>query len=132
MSISKTEIRAHGKNARAWIDAVLDVYELTASDEVTAREIMRQIDQLDQIAEALQAEPLTITNRFGELVTHPLRVEARLLSQTTAKLIGSLRLPDVDAEDTDAKKPAKQPRRVQPRSVYQVTPFDAVARKVGS
>ncbi|PKZ64361.1 hypothetical protein CYJ73_17335 [Gordonia terrae] len=136
MTITKTEMRGWSKNARSWIESVLDVYELTASEKILAREVCRGIDRLDQIADALRGQSLTVENRFGETVTNPLVVEQRLLSQSVAKLSGSLRLPEIDAEDTAGKVSGrtggKQPKRVQMRNMYGPSVGrDPVARKLG-
>ncbi len=140
MSLTKTEIRQYGRNARTWAEAVVDEFTLTPSEALIAREVCRGIDRLDELADVLQGLPLTVVNRFGETVTHPLVVEQRLLAQSVARLIGSLRLPEPAADDTTTDKSTartggKQPRRVQvrgPYGTYGPGARDAVSRLVGA
>ncbi|WP_431840485.1 hypothetical protein [Gordonia hongkongensis] len=137
MAITKSEIRGWSKNARTWIEAVLGTYELTASEELIARDVCRAVTRLDAIDAELQDAALTVENRFGEVVSHPLVVEQRLLAQSTAKLVGSLRLPEIEAEDTAGKVSGRtggrQPKRVQVRSIYGPSAGrDVVARMVGA
>lgn len=120
MNISKAEQRTWSQSARSWWTQTNDTYELTPSEIVIAREVCRGMTRLDAINEELQGAPLTVTNRFGESVTAPLVTEQRLLSQSTAKLIGTLRLPEVESQEQHnvTERTGTQQRRTQVRGQY--------------
>ncbi len=114
MDISLRELKTYSLHARHWWDAVSKEYELTPTEIVIAREILRGITRLDKINADMADEPTTVKNRVGESVVHPLLTESRMLSQSVTKLMGTLHLPN--AADDDAKKPAQQ-KRSKVRSV---------------
>ncbi|MBE7193334.1 MAG: hypothetical protein INR66_12725 [Gordonia polyisoprenivorans] len=125
MKITAAEQRTWTKGAREWWSSVEGEFDLTASEIVTAREIGRGLSRLDRLWEHLAAaDTLTTENRFGETVVDPLAVEARLLAQTVARLIGSLRLPEVESDwDTDESSQVRErtpQRRTQARGFYAV------------
>ena len=84
-----------------------------------AREVCRGMTRLDAINDELQGASLTVTNRFGESVTAPLVTEQRMLSQSVAKLIGTLRLPEVESQERNVtERTGTTQRRTQVRGQY--------------
>ena len=83
-------LRTTGK--RLWC-SIADEYELDTHEEALLLQASRTVDRLDEIADALTAAPLTLTNSKGDVVTHPLLAEQRLQSITLSRLLASLRLP---------------------------------------
>ena len=98
-------------NAKRWWKSTHADYTLTASELILAREVCRQITRLDTLNSKLENAPLTQTNRFGEEVPNPLLVEARQISGSLAKLIGSLRLPEIDVDEQGKTVMGKTPQK---------------------
>ena len=116
MKITAAERKTWSKKAKEYARELEEAFDLTASEIVTLIEVCRAISRLDAINDALQDGELTAVDRYGVPVTHPLIVEARLTSANLARLIGSLRVPEIveDAETGQAsvKKGTRGPRRV--------------------
>ncbi|MFL1446177.1 hypothetical protein [Nocardiopsis protaetiae] len=74
-------------------------YDLDSHEELLLVQAVRCVDRLDEMAEALADAPLTVANRYGDEVPHPLLVESRQQSLVLARLLASLRLPSGDEED---------------------------------
>lgn len=100
-----TGLKKEGR--RLW-RSVTDAFDLAVHEEQLLAEACRQADRLAELDRAIRQSPLTIENAKGDLVTHPLRVEARMLAAQFARTLASLRMPDVD-EDADAA--AQRPQR---------------------
>lgn len=106
-------------NAKQWWKSTHADYTLTASELVLAREVCRQVTRLDTLNKKLENAPLTQANRFGEDVPNPLLVEARQISGSLAKLIGSLRLPEITVDDQGQATTGKTPqKRTGARGTY--------------
>lgn len=116
MKITQAERKTWSPKARQFVAELEDTFELTPGEVVTLIETARGITRLDAIHAALQGGELTVQDRFGAQVSHPLVVEARLTSAVVAKLIGSLRVPEIEADEATGaattKKGTKTPRRV--------------------
>lgn len=111
--------KAWSTNAKKWWKSTHADYTLTASELVLAREVCRQITRLDILNAKLADAPLTQTSRFGEEVPNPLLVEARQISGSLAKLIGSLRLPEIDVDEQGKTVMGKTPqKRTGARGTY--------------
>jgi hypothetical protein len=82
---------------RLW-RSVVEEYELDEHERVLLVQACRTVDRLDDIAEALVGQPLTVDNFRGDPVAHPLLNEQRQQSQTLARLLASLRMPSGDQE----------------------------------
>ena len=83
---------------KLWLSVVND-FGLDPHEELLLIQAVRCADRLDEMAVALDGAPLTVANRHGDQVSHPLLVESRQQSALLAKLLASLRLPSGD-EDT--------------------------------
>ncbi|MGW6035716.1 hypothetical protein ACWFOS_18880 [Gordonia terrae] len=119
MSIRRAERQAWSDRARDYVKAIERDYELTESEQVVMVELARAITRSDEITEALRTESLSVTNRFGEVVAHPYVVELRQLGGLIAKLIGALRLPDIESDGRGGRQAGKTPqKRSQPRGTY--------------
>lgn len=90
---------------RLW-RSVADDYELDAHEGALLLQAARTVDRLDEIAEALAAAPLTVTNFKGDPIAHPLLVEQRLQSITLSRLLASLRLPSGEEEGRPQRRGA--------------------------
>lgn len=90
-----------------WLD-VTARFELTQTELVTLREVVRTVDNLDRLAAVVEHDGPMVGG--GERV-HPALVETRQLRLVLARLVAALRLPD---EDTDERPQ----RRGSPRGVY--------------
>jgi len=97
---------------RLW-RSVVSVYELDEHEALVLLQACRTADVLDRLAGEVTAAPSTITNRFGELVAHPLLGESRQQAITLARLLAALRLPDAEAG-------ASRPQRRRVRGAYGV------------
>ncbi len=82
---------------RLW-KSVTQEYELDEHERVLLLLACRTTDRLDDIAEALAGQPLTVDNFRGDPVAHPLLNEQRQQSLTLARLLASLRRPSGDEE----------------------------------
>ncbi|MGH4020340.1 MAG: hypothetical protein ACRDT0_14120 [Pseudonocardiaceae bacterium] len=82
---------------RLWRATVAD-YELPEHELLILKEAVRTADLLERLEEAISTGELTVTNRFGEIVSHPAIVEARQQRQRLASLLASLRLPDDEGD----------------------------------
>ncbi|WP_150116421.1 hypothetical protein [Williamsia herbipolensis] len=117
MKITQAERRSWSTRARQFAGELEGQFDLTAGEVVTLVEVCRGITRLDALHEALQDGSLTVEDRFGATVTHPLMVEARLTSATVAKLIGALRVPEIETDATTGEVTAgkRAVRRVHTR-----------------
>lgn len=82
---------------RLWRSILTD-YDLEEHETALLVLACRTVDRLDDIAEALVGEPLTVSNFRGDPVAHPLLNEQRQQSLTLARLLASLRIPFGDNE----------------------------------
>ncbi|WP_269303393.1 hypothetical protein [Aeromicrobium sp. HA] len=108
-----TGLKREGR--RLW-RSVTDAFDLAVHEEQLLAEACRQADRLAELDRAIRQAPLTVVNSRGDEVTHPLRVEARMLAAQFARTLASLRMPDVD-EDADAASQRPQ-RRGGARGTY--------------
>ncbi|GAA1449652.1 hypothetical protein [Nocardiopsis tropica] len=97
---------------KLWLSVVTD-FGLDPHEELLLIQAVRCADRLDQMADALDGAPLTVANRHGDQVPHPLLVESRQQSQLLAKLLASLRLPSGEED-------ARPQRRGAARGSYGV------------
>ncbi|WP_378144804.1 terminase [Cnuibacter sp. UC19_7] len=114
-SIYPAELQASGR--RVW-KAVTDIAELEEWEKVTLLEACRTADRLDDLAEAMEGQPLTVTNSKGDEVAHPLMVESRMQSVVYARLVAALRIPDSETGQVPQSRPT--------RGAYGVRPLKAV------
>ncbi len=105
--------KGSGPSGRKLWRSVMGEYELDGHDELVLLQAVRCADLLDDLADAADGEPLTVANRFGELVTNPLLTEQRQQAIVLARLLAALRLPS-DEED------ARRPQRRSARGAYGV------------
>ncbi|PWV49219.1 hypothetical protein [Nocardiopsis sp. L17-MgMaSL7] len=97
---------------KLWASVVTD-FGLDPHEELLLVQAVRCADRLDAMAEALTGASLTVANRHGDQVSHPLLVESRQQSALLAKLLASLRLPSGDED-------ARPQRRGAARGAYGV------------
>jgi hypothetical protein len=102
-----------GPSGRKLWRSVMGEYELDGHDELLLLQAVRCVDLLDDLDDAAADAPLTVANRFGELVTNPLLTEQRQQAIVYARLVAALRLPS-DEED------ARRPQRRSVRGAYGV------------
>ena len=96
-------------NGKALWSAVLDRYELEHQERALLREIVRSVDELDQLADAVSRHGV-VTPRG---VLNPAVSEARQLRVALASLVAALRLP-AGAEADDGEASVRRPRRYPP------------------
>lgn len=89
---------------RLWL-SVLEDFGLDPHEELLLIQAVRCVDRLDAMAAELEGAPLTVTNRHGDQVPHPLMVESRQQSQLLAKLLASMRLP---SGEEDMSRPQRR------------------------
>ncbi len=101
---------------RLWA-SVLAEYDLEEHELALLREMVRTVDMLDDLAEAVHRDGLMVTGPGMQARVHPAAVEARQQKIALARLAAALRLPAGDEDDT--QKGARRPqRRVGARGVY--------------
>ncbi|WP_336208223.1 hypothetical protein [Nonomuraea sp. LPB2021202275-12-8] len=101
---------------RLWA-SVLAEYDLEEHELALLREMVRTVDLLDELDEAVHADGLMVTGPGLQQRVHPAAVEARQQKIALARLAAALRLPA--GEEDDAQKGARRPqRRVGVRGVY--------------
>lgn len=92
---------------RMWNEAtehlVFDAHELSL-----LRVACRTADRMEDIADALNGAPLTVTNFKGDEVANPLLVEQRQQAASLAKTLASLRMPTGFTEDGQLIRPASR------------------------
>lgn len=93
---------------RLWRD-VLGSYELEEHELALLREMVRTVDQLDDLAAIVDAEGTMVPGPALTRRVHPAIVEARQLRLALARLSASLRLPA--GEEGDQPKHLRRPQR---------------------
>jgi hypothetical protein len=112
------DTRASGK--RLW-SSILAEYELEEHELALLREMVRTVDQLDQLQAIIDRDGLLVTGQGLGKKVHPAVVEARQLRIALARLAAALRLPAGDEESGDAKVGTRRPqRRVGVRGPYRL------------
>lgn len=104
----------------------LGKYALAHHELVILHEACRVADRLERLAVESRDAPLTAVDRKGDPIASPLLVEARQQQIVLARLIASLRLPDITegarpqhrggARGVYAAEPPHNPARWVPRS----------------
>ncbi|OZM81146.1 hypothetical protein [Pseudonocardia sp. MH-G8] len=103
------DLRETGR--RLWVET-LGKYGLGHHELVLLHEACRTADRLERLAVEGRDAPLTAVDRKGDPIASPLLVEARQQQIVFARLVASLRLPDL--EDVGARPQ----RRGGARGVY--------------
>lgn len=96
------------QSSRALWSAMLDRYEFEPHEIALLREMVRCIDDLDRLANAVSRRGV-VTPEGG---LNPAFAEARQLRVALAALVGALRLPV--AAEHEGPTPLRQPRRYAP------------------
>jgi hypothetical protein len=110
--------KASGK--RLWT-SILAEYELEEHELALLREMVRTVDQLDDLAAIVAKDGLMAPGPGLAERVHPAVVEARQLRIALARLAAALRLPAGDEESKDAKVGTRRPqRRVGVRGPYRL------------
>lgn len=99
------DLRAAGK--RLWSSVQRDL-DLDEHEIALLRAACRIADRCEAIAEEMVGESQTVTNRHGDLVSHPLIVESRMQAAALAKTLASLRLPTGLASDGEMVRPQRR------------------------
>jgi hypothetical protein len=97
--------KGSGPSGRKLWRHVMGEYELDAPDELQLLQAVRCADLLDDLAAEAAEAPLTVPNRFGEMVANPLITEQRQQAIVLSRLIAALRLP---ADEDDARRPQRR------------------------
>ncbi|PYE19251.1 hypothetical protein DFR67_103162 [Williamsia limnetica] len=119
MTIARQERTSWSKRARDYVKAVEADYVLSHGEEIVIVSLARAITREDALTLAMHGEPLAVANRFGELVNHPHVVELRQVGGLIAKLVGSLRLPEiVEAADGTRTAGRQAQKRTGSRGTY--------------
>jgi len=84
-------LRAPG--ARLWRSVVAE-FDTTESERVQLLQAARVVDLLDELSTVLECEGVTVLDRFGATIPHPVAVELRQQRIVLARLLASLRMPD--------------------------------------
>jgi hypothetical protein len=92
---------------KLWQAVTVD-YELDQHELALLLAAGRTVDRLEDIAEALQAAPLTVENKRGDMIVQPLLVEQRQQSLVLARLVASLRLPSGETEEGELIRPQRR------------------------
>jgi hypothetical protein len=104
---------------RLW-RSILAEYELEEHETALLREMVRTVDQLDQLQAVVERDGPMVAGPGLAKRVHPALVEARQLRITLARLAAALRLPAGD-EEGDAKQGTRRPqRRVGVRGPYRL------------
>ena len=80
-------------NGQKLAESILERWELNAHEAALLAEVVRTVDQLDDLAAVVETDGLIVDGKYGPKV-HPAAVEARQLRITLARLIVALRLPE--------------------------------------
>jgi hypothetical protein len=111
---------AKAAGRRLWRSILRD-YELEEHEAALLRELVRTVDQLDDLAAIVEREGLVVDGPGLTKRVHPAAVEARQLRIALARLAAALRLPA--GADTLPTAGARRPqRRVGVRGVYPLRP----------
>jgi terminase small subunit-like protein len=100
--------RAAGK--RLW-RSILAEYELEEHELALLREMVRTVDQLDQLQAAVDRDGLVVRGQGLAQRVHPAAVEARQARIALARLAAALRLPAGEEGSDDAKVGTRRPQR---------------------
>jgi|GEM_PF-436140 len=95
---------------RLW-RSILREYVLEEHEAALLREMVRTVDALDQLQEAVDSDGLVVAGPGLSQRVHPAAVEARQLRIALARLAAALRLPAGDEESRDAKTGTRRPQR---------------------
>ena len=90
---------------RLWRGVLAD-FDLTGAESEILRECVRVTDMIDRLEQEAAAGPLTITDKRGEAKTAPAIVETRQQRALLARLVASLRLPDLDTGERPQRRGA--------------------------
>jgi hypothetical protein len=96
-TVTATPKGLHAAGTRLWL-SVVDQFDLDEHERALLLSACRTADLLDRLAAEADAD-LTVTNRFGEVVSAPSVVEHRQQSLTLARLLASLRLPSGEMDE---------------------------------
>jgi hypothetical protein len=105
---------------RLW-RSILAEYELEEHETALLREMVRTVDQLDQLQAVVERDGPMVAGPGLAKRVHPALVEARQLRITLARLAAALRLPAGEEDTDDAKQGTRRPqRRVGVRGPYRL------------
>jgi hypothetical protein len=85
-----------GRGSAFWIEMLTEL-EFDTKETALVLEAARVLDRIDQLAEAIEADGLTVKGSMGQTVIHPAVAELRQQQAAFARLIGGVNLPDDDA-----------------------------------
>jgi hypothetical protein len=101
---------------RLW-RSILAVYELEEHEAALLREMVRTVDQLDELAAIVERDGLVVRGPGLTDRVHPAAIEARQLRIALARLAAALRLPAGEESIAGMRRPQ---RRVGVRGPYQL------------
>ncbi|HWK92624.1 MAG TPA: hypothetical protein VNR17_10240 [Luteimicrobium sp.] len=90
--------RGLGKSGRQLWRSVLTAYELRPDELVLLENAAKTADFVAQLDEALKGAPLVVKGSMGQERENPLLSERRQQSAHLARLIGQLKLPDIEPQ----------------------------------
>ena len=74
--------------------SIADEFELSDSEAQLLREACKTLDTLDDLAEAVERDGVTVLGSTGQTVVHPAVTEARQQRLVLHRLVAALQLPD--------------------------------------
>jgi sugar lactone lactonase YvrE len=96
-----------------WAD-ILGRYELESHEAALLVEVVRTVDQLDQLYAIVEREGLVVSGH-GTSKAHPALTAAQQLRITLARVVATLRLPTGDPDELGAPR---RPQRRQARGIH--------------
>jgi hypothetical protein len=81
-----------------WL-SVVEEWDLDVHEKHLLLQACRTTDRLDAMDKELATAPMTVENKRGDTVPHPLLTESRQQSLTLSRLLASIRLPSGDEAD---------------------------------
>ncbi|GGB19511.1 hypothetical protein GCM10011492_06690 [Flexivirga endophytica] len=98
MNAPKRTPNGLNKRGRAYWKITTEAYELTDSEQALLLEVCRCLDNLDQLAAAIETHGAMVAGAAGQPVVNPALTEARGQRAILHRLIAALALPDVDGD----------------------------------
>lgn len=86
---------------RLWED-IVDGQDLRTDELRVLEDACREVDLIERMHAELQGAPLVVKGSMGQDVANPLVQELRQHRALVARLLGSLKLREVDQEERDA------------------------------
>lgn len=102
------------RGRRFWA-AIHEVYELSLPERELLHEACRCLDELEQLAQAVRTDGVTVEGSTGQTRTHPALAELRNYRALLGKLLAQLDLPDEEGMTMLSPEAAKARKAAQTR-----------------